>query len=210
MVNEIEKETDQNKQDYLHIALEFNKDDLTTAKENLEKKVNCILDAATDLLPDGVKIDDNVKIDYIFIDDDRFFDDHDLKTDDREYLEDLLQKTDFAEVRIIIPNDIEPVREKSASPDLRYEDVIFPASDVGPSDVELSDAETMKFVNSNADSLSDIETTDNKPDVEFLQQRSSHLSDRLRCMQKQKQNKVKFFKKVPQRRRNRIKRKTRN
>ena len=120
MINEIEKETDQNKQDYLHIALEFNKDDLTTAKENLEKKVNGILDAATDLLPDGVKIDDNVKIDYIFIDDDRFFDDHDLKTEDREYLEDLLQKTNFAEVRIIIPDAIEPVREKSASPDLRY------------------------------------------------------------------------------------------
>ena len=210
MIKEIEKETDQNKQDYLHIALEYNKDDLTTAKENLEKKFNGILDAATDLLPDGVKIDDDVKIDYIFIDDDRFFDDHDLKTEDREYLEDLLQKTNFVEVGIITPDAIKPVREKSASPDLRYEDVILPGSDVGLSDVELSDAENMKFFNNNVDSLSDIETTDNKPDVEFLQQRSSHLSDRLRRMQKQKQNKVKFFKKLPQRRRNRIKRKTRN
>ena len=59
----------------------------------------------------------------------------------------------------------------------------------------LSDAEKIDFVNNTADSLSDIETIDYNPDVEFLQHRPSHPRDILKRMQKQ--NEVKFFKKVP-------------
>ena len=82
------------------------------AKENLEKNLDGTLDAATDLLPDGVKIDDDVKIDDIFVDDDKFFDDHDLKTEDCKYLEDLLQKKNFAVVGTIVSDVIEFVRKK--------------------------------------------------------------------------------------------------
>ena len=82
------------------------------AKENLEKEIDGTLDAAADLPPDGVKLDGDIKIHDIFIDDNRIFDDHDLKTEDRKYLENLLQKSNFAEVGTIVPDFIEPVRKK--------------------------------------------------------------------------------------------------
>ena len=91
-IDEIENEYDKNKKDYLQTAFEFNKVDLSTAKDTLKKKKDGILDAATDLPSDNVKIDDDVKIDDIIIDDHGFFDEKDLKQEDREYLKNLLKK----------------------------------------------------------------------------------------------------------------------
>ena len=56
-----------------------------TARENLEKKIDGILDAAADLSPQNVKIDDGPKLDDIFIDDHAFLDNNDLKPEDRDF-----------------------------------------------------------------------------------------------------------------------------
>ena len=106
----IQKETEQNNAGYLQTALEFNKVNLTTARENLEKKIDGILDAAADLPPQNVKIDDTPKLNDIFIDDNGFFDNDDLKPEDREYLNNLLEKTNFTDVGAIIdfPIKVEP------------------------------------------------------------------------------------------------------
>ena len=49
-----------------------------------------------------MKIDDHLTISNIFIDGNELFDDTDLKTEDKNFLQDLIQRTVFPEVGTII------------------------------------------------------------------------------------------------------------
>ena len=63
-----------------------------------------------------------------------FFNNYDLKPEDREYLNSLLQKSNFADVGTTSP--------RNESRDLKYEDVFFPASDI-EQQMNLSDGEKL-------------------------------------------------------------------
>ena len=80
-LTEIEDETDEDKKGYLQTAIDFSKVDLTMAWENQEKKIEGILDAAANLPPKNVKIDDHPTISDIFIDEDELFNGTDLTTE---------------------------------------------------------------------------------------------------------------------------------
>ena len=75
---------------------------------------------------------------------------------------------------------------------MKYEDVIYPASDI-EQQINLSDTEKIIYNNNDVD-LSDTETVDYTSDIEFLQKRPLHPRKRLR----QNHNEIKFLKKVPQ------------
>ena len=77
------------------MVLEFNKVDLAAAEHAKEKKIEDILDAAADLPPDNAIIDDDMKVDDIFFDDDDLFDKNYIKEEDKEFIKDLLKKNKF-------------------------------------------------------------------------------------------------------------------
>ena len=108
----------------------------------------------------------------------------------------LLQKANFADVGTIIdsPIKVEPTSSRNESPDLKYENVTFPAYDI-EQQMNLSDKETVVY-NNNDVNLSDTETVDYTSDIEFLQTRPLHARDRLRQKQKKNYSKIGFFKKV--------------
>ena len=112
----------------------------------------------------------------------------------------LLQKTDFADVGTIIdsPITVEPTSPRNETQYLKYEDVIYPASDI-EQQMSFSDTETIIYNNNDLD-LSDTETVDYTSDIEFLQKRPLHPRERLR----QNHNEIKFFKNVPQYLRDRL------
>ena len=92
----------------------------------------------------------------------------------------LLQKANFADVETIIDLAIkvEPTSRRNESPDLKYEDVIFPAFDT-KQQINLSDTETIVYNNNDVD-LSDTETVGYTSDIEFLQKRPLHPRYRLK------------------------------
>ena len=72
-----------------------------------------------------------------------------MKTEDKNYLVDLIQRTNFPGIGTIknVPENTQVI-ERNSSPNLRYKYVIFPESNNEIeidqlSDIELSDAETI-------------------------------------------------------------------
>ena len=100
-MQQIQEEFEQDDKDLHQAALEFNKVDLAAAedaKKKKKKKIEGILDAAADLPPDNTIIDDDIKIENIYIGDGSLFDEKNTKQEDREFIEDLLKETNFAEI----------------------------------------------------------------------------------------------------------------
>ena len=59
-----------------------------------------------------IRIDNDINIDDIFIDDDGLFDQENIKQEDREYIEDLSRKKNFAEAGNLIPDTLIPLIKK--------------------------------------------------------------------------------------------------
>ena len=162
-------------------------------------KIDDILDPATNLLPDDEIIDDDIKIDNIFTDDDGLFEERNLKPEHRKFIEDLLRKTNFAEIGNLIP-ETKPIVKTEIKPlDLKYEDVVFEGTDSSDDDIvdgALSDAETSVFDNmsnnkttlpeklSDAETefynLSDAETIGYTSDIDFMKNNSQHPKKRMK------------------------------
>ena len=162
-------------------------------------KIDDILDPANNLLPDDEIIDDDIKIDNIFTDDDGLFEERNLKPEHRKFIEDLLRKTNFAEIGNLIP-ETKPIVKTEIKPlDLKYEDVVFEGTDSSDDDIvdgALSDAETSVFDNmsnnkttlpeklSDAETefynLSDAETIGYTSDIDFMKNNSQHPKKRMK------------------------------
>ena len=126
------------------------------------------------------KVDNHSTITNIFIDDDQLFVDTDMKIENKSYLQDLIQRTNFPEVGTIIKvpeNNVAQTTQRDPSPNLRYEDVIFPDSDTESEVDQMSDAETIGY-------MSDIDITDKQP---------LHSREWLKRKCKQKNNDIKFL-----------------
>ena len=126
------------------------------------------------------KVDNHSTITNIFIDDDQLFVDTDMKVEGKSYLQDLIQRTNFPEVGTIInvpENNVAQTTQRDPSPNLRYEDVIFPDSDTESEVDQMSDAETIGY-------MSDIDITDERP---------LHSREWLKRKCKQKNNDIKFL-----------------
>ena len=92
---QIQQKSELDNKDFIQMVLEFNKVDLAAAEHAKEKKIEDILDAAADLPPNNAIIDDDMKVDDIFIDDDDLFDKNYIKEEDKEFIKDLLKKNKF-------------------------------------------------------------------------------------------------------------------
>ena len=71
--------------------------------------------------PENVKMDNHPTINNIFTDENELFDDTNLKTEDKNYFQDLIQRTDFPEVWTIInvpENDVVQATQRDPSPNL--------------------------------------------------------------------------------------------
>ena len=91
---EINAEIKKEKQEYLDFAATYYAEDLKASRENDKNEIQKVLSA--DEKPKDLKIDDKPNMEDILIDDNFLSIDEDIGEDEKEFMHDLINRTDFS------------------------------------------------------------------------------------------------------------------
>ena len=133
---ETEMERKKAKEYHHDTSLTFYNVDINASREKNRERILNVINSMADLLPKVEKIEDKLDIEDLFIDEDKIFDvEEDLKEEDKKFILDLRDKTEFSrEGNIYFKKDndekMKPVIKNEKEEDFNIEDVLLPWAEI--------------------------------------------------------------------------------